>query len=110
VADGLVSIDPALAVGAIGLGVFAREQNGAAGEPGFQAFREERFLPSSVRGPVESWALAWFAATCWTVDMVKTPFVIEKSRGKRPAYWQESSRHPDKQSVAGGFGEKYVSC
>jgi hypothetical protein len=59
--------------------------------PDFRAFKEERFLPSSVRGPVESWALAWFAATCRAVDMVKDSFGNKKSQGKRPACGR--SRH-----------------
>jgi len=31
--------------------------------PWRKAFNEERFFPSSVRGPVESWALARLAAS-----------------------------------------------
>ena len=54
VADGLVSVDAVLTVAAVGFRVFAGEQNGAAGEPGFQSIKDERLLPSSVRGPVES--------------------------------------------------------
>ena len=52
--------------------LFPRQHTEAASRPNFKWLREEAALPSSVLGPVECCALAWFAARCASVDMLGT--------------------------------------